>query len=110
MKATILLGILFSAAFLPACTSTPPLLPTSVIEDAPELTDEASIPSDARPRRKLRTNRAKETPRKVQVEERRTTPVPGSPEWQREWERAQAQDEEKDRRLDRTIRSICRGC
>jgi hypothetical protein len=72
---------------------------SDLIEDQPELERERS------PRR-VRTARAKETLRKVQVEERVKTPDVGSPES----ERAQAENEEKDQRLNRTIHNICRGC
>lgn len=108
MKTRMVIGMLLGA-FLTACASIPtgPNVTTSrVVENAPELNEQASGQEQVRPRRRSRTTRVTETPRKAQVEGELPTPDIGSPEW----ERAKAEDEDKERRLDRAIRSICRGC
>jgi hypothetical protein len=111
MKTSLMIGVLFLAAFLSACASKPgpnPNVVTSrVVNDEPDWNNEGSGREQVQSRRKSRITRAKRTPRQVQVEgELATTPNVGSPEW----ERAKAADEEKERRLDHTIRNICRGC
>jgi hypothetical protein len=102
-------GALLSLVFLHGCTSIPagpsggPTAPTSnTIPDGPALETEAPV-IDRRPPKHTRA-RAKPA-LEVQAEDSRTPDV-GSPEW----ERAQTEDQEKERRLNRTIRSICRGC